>query len=531
MSASRATLAGLTGLILLAGCMVGPDYQRPAAPSAPAYKEQQGIWKLAQPQDEAPRGPWWSVYQDPLLDKLERQIDIDNQTIKAAEAAYRDTVAVVQQARSSLFPTVTGSFSERTSKGAGGAATTTAVPTAGAAAGTATTTLPTGGSQVRSLFSLSGAASWDLDVWGRIRRILAGDVASAQVSAADLAAARLSAEGALASAYVQLRVQDELKQLLDSSAEAYARSLQIVRNQYAMGVVGKSDVAQAETQLYSTQAQAINTGVLRAQLEHSIAVLIGLPPASFSIEPEALTLSVPEIPAGMPSTLLQRRPDIAAAERQMHAANEQVGVAIAGYYPDFTISASVGYSGSVFSRLIQSPNQFWSVGPAAAMTLLDFGARDAQVKQARALYDQAVANYRQTVLTSFQQVEDQLAALRILAAQAKVEDQAVASAREAEQLIFNQYRAGTVPYTNVVVAQTAALGNAQTALGIRESRLTASVALLQALGGGWDAAQLPSQDQLEEFDPRVVLPFPVRDDAATPPPAATPAADVKPAAK
>jgi NodT family efflux transporter outer membrane factor (OMF) lipoprotein len=517
--------AGLAGALLLAGCMVGPDYQRPAAPVTPAYKEQ-GIWKVAQPQDEAPHGAWWSVYDDPLLDKLEHQIDIDNQTIKAAEEAYNDAVAIVQQARASLFPTASTTFSERTSKGSTSAVGTALPTTTGTTTSTAAipTTTGSSGSSVRSVYSLAATASWAPDVWGAVRRAIAGDVASAQVSAANLAAARLSAQGALATAYLELRIQDELKKLLDESAEAYARSLQIVKNQYGVGVAGKSDVAQAETQLFSTQAQAINTGVLRAQLEHAIAVLIGLPPASFSIEPEPATLSVPGVPAGVPSTLLERRPDIAAAERQMHAANEQIGVAVAAYYPNFTLTTSVSYSGSVLSRLIQDPNQFWSVGPAAAETLLDFGSRDAQVKQARALYNEAVANYRQTVLAGFQQVEDQLAALRILAEQATVQDQAVNSAREAERLIFNQYRAGTVAYTSVVVAQTAALSNAETALTLRENRLTASVALLQALGGGWDTGQMPKPDDIDKFDPHVLLPFPVSDENGK-----TPADGLKPA--
>jgi len=507
MMTPRAAIAGLAGLGLLAGCMVGPDYKRPAAPTPAAFKEQ-GDWKPAQPQDEAPRGAWWSIYKDPLLDQLERQIDIDNQTLKAAEAAYRETVAVVAQARAALFPTATATLSERSSKGSGAATTT--IPTAGGT-GVTSTAVSAGGTTIRSTDTLTGSASWSPDVWGLVRRTIESDVANAQASAANLAAARLSAQGALATAYLQLRIEDELKRLLDSTAEAYARSLQIVRNQYAVGVAQRSDVAQAETQLESTQAQAINTGVLRGQLEHAIAILIGLPPASFSIDPEPLELGVPEIPVGLPSTLLERRPDVAGAERQMQAASAQIGVQIAAYYPNFTITSSVSYSGSILARLIQSPNQFWSVGPAVALPLLDFGSRNAQVVEARATYDQAVANYRQTALTSFQQVEDQLVALRVLAAQAKVQDAAVASAREAERLIFNQYRAGTVAYTSVVVAQTATLSNAETALTVRESRLTASVALLQSLGGGWDGTQLPTNDKLQEFDPLTVLPFPVSD--------------------
>ncbi len=501
--------AGLAGVALLAGCMVGPDYEKPAAVTADKFKEQ-GIWKVAQPMDEAPRGAWWSVFNDPLLDALERRIDIDNQTLKASEAAYRDAVAVVQQARASLFPTISATGSERTSHSGASSSSTGALIGTTSSTGTPVTTTTGGGggagSRPRSLFTVGASASWDLDIWGRIRRLIEGDVASAQVSAADLAAARLSAQGALASAYLQLRVEDELKRLLDASVEAYARSLEIVRNQYNSGVAGRSDVAQAETQLKSTQAQAVNTGVVRAQLEHAIAVLVGEPPASFTIEPEPLDLQVPEAPQAVPTLVLQRRPDIAAAERQVQAANAQIGVAIAAYYPDLSISASVSYSGSILSRLIQDPNQLWSVGPAIAETLFDFGARDAQVAQARALQEQAVANYRQTVLTSFQQVEDQLAALRILREQATVQADAVASGDEAERLIFNQYRAGTVPYTNVVVAQTAALSNRQAALTIRQNRLTASVSLLQALGGGWDSAQLPNRELIIDTDPRKPTP-------------------------
>jgi NodT family efflux transporter outer membrane factor (OMF) lipoprotein len=523
--------AALVAATLAAGCMVGPDYERPSAPAAKtdAFKEQ-GIWKVAAPRDEAPRGDWWSIYNDPLLDKLVRQIDIDNQTLKASEAAYRNTIAVVQTARSALFPTVTNSFSERTSRGV---TSTSTSPSSGVSTTGGAITTGIGGSRVRSTYSVSLGASWDPDIWGKVRRVVEGDIASAQVSAADLAAARLSAQGALVSAYLQLRVQDELKRLLDASAEAYTLSLQIARNQYNAGVAGRADVAQAETQLKSTQAQAVNTGVLRAQLEHAIAVLIGLPPASFQIDPEPLAIEVPDTPEAVPSLVLQRRPDIAAAERQMQAANEQIGVAIAAYYPDLTISAQAGYSGaSILARLIQEPNLFWSVGPALATTVLDFGARSGEVASARATYDQTVAQYRQTVLTSFQQVEDQLAASRILAEQAAVQEEAVRSAREAERLIFNQYRAGTVPYTNVVVAQTAALSNAQTALTIRENRLTASASLLQALGGGWDPSQLPSRDAIIDAAPPA--PFPTGDrvvpPAYAPTPAPAPSATPAPAA-
>ncbi|HUA56190.1 MAG TPA: efflux transporter outer membrane subunit [Candidatus Sulfotelmatobacter sp.] len=524
----------LGSLAALDGCMVGPDYERPPVATPAAYKEQ-GIWKVGRPQGTASPGAWWSIYHEPLLDGLEHQIDIDNQTLKAAEASYRDAIAVVAQARAGLFPTITATPSERSSKGV----TTSTAGSAGISSTSGgTATVPTssvsgGGSAVRSLYSMSAALSWNIDVWGQTRRLIEGDVASAQASAANLAAARLSAQGALATAYFELRVQDELKRLLDNSAAAYARSLQIVQNQYASGVAARSDVAQAEAQLKSTQAQAINTGEQRAQLEHAIAVLVGLPPASLSIDPEPFDIVTPPVPDSVPSTLLERRPDIAAAERQMAAANAQIGVATAAFFPSLSLSASVGYSGSVLNRLFEAPNQFWSVGPSLAETLFEGGTRNAQLQEARALYDQSVANYRQTVLTSFQQVEDELAALGVLAQQITVQGEAYKAASEAERLIFNQYRAGTVPYTSVVVAQTAALSDAVTLLTAREASLVASVALLQALGGDWDVKQLPGRDKIDVLDPRMLLPIPIGAEPAAPAPAAptpsaTPAAPTKP---
>ncbi len=467
--------AAIAGTAFLSACMVGPDYKRPPAIVPAAYKEQDG-WKPGEPRDAVNRGPWWSIYNDPVLDELEKQIDISNQNLKASEAAFREARAVVQVAQTALFPTVTLNASAQRSGTGGGRGSATA----------------------RTLYSVALDGSWDLDVWGRIRRVIESDVASAQVSAADLASARLSAQAALATAYFDLRVEDELKRLLDDTAAAFTRSLQITQNQYAAGTVGRSDVVQAETLLRSTQAQAINVGVARAQFEHAIAILIGKPPAEVSIPPVPLAVEVPEIPAGVPSALLERRPDIAAAERQMAAANAQIGVAIAAYFPDITLSASYGYSGAVLGTLIQSSNSFWSVGPQLAETVFDAGARGAVVDQTRAIYDQDVALYRQTVLTGFQQVEDNLAALRILAQQAEVQAETVKLAQEATRLTLNQYKAGTVAYTTVITAQTTELSNEETALTIRQNRLTASVALIQALGGGWDTSQLPTREQVED---------------------------------
>ncbi|HXQ67626.1 MAG TPA: efflux transporter outer membrane subunit [Alphaproteobacteria bacterium] len=461
----------------LAACTVGPDYVRPTVVAPAAYKEVAG-WKLGQPRDAADRGPWWAVYQDAVLDGLARQVEVSNQNLKASEAAYRAAVAVVQQAQAALFPTITLNGSATRSKASGGGG-------GGSSAH--------GAPKAISLYELTLGTTWDIDVWGRIRRTIESDVANAQASAGDLASARLSAQAALATAYFQLRVEDELKDLLEDAAEGYARSLEITRNKYTAGTAARSDVAQAETQLEATQAQAINVGVQRAQLEHSIAVLIGKPPADFAIAHVKRSISeMPVVPPGMPSALLERRPDIAAAERRVAAANAQIGVAIAAYYPDLTLSASYGYLSNKLANLIQASNNLWSLGPQLAETVLDWGARSAQVDAARASYDQSVATYRQTVLAAFQQVEDELAALRILAEQAKAQAVAVQSAKEAERLIFNQYKAGTIDYTSVVTAQVAALSNEEAELTIRQNRLVASVTLIEALGGGWAASQLPA---------------------------------------
>jgi len=471
-------LAALSAASLLGACTVGPDYKRPPAPVPAAYKEAEG-WKVAEPKEAGLGGPWWAPYNDPVLDALVQQVQISNQTLKASEAAYRQSLAVLRQARSGLFPVVTVNPSAQRSQTGGG---TTREPV------------------VQNRYDVSTLASWDLDLWGRIRRSIESNEASAQASAADLAAARLSLQATLATDYFELRVADQLKRLLDATVDDFTRSLQITRNQHAAGIAALSDVITAQTQLETARAQAINVGVQRAQLEHAIAALIGKPPADFSIAPATLTREVPVIPTGVPSTLLERRPDIASAERQMAAANAQIGVAVAAYYPDITLSGSFGYAAAM-GPLFAASNQLWSFGATIAETVFDGGLRDAQVEAARAAYDQTVANYRQTVLTAFQQVEDQLAALRILEQQAVVVDAAVRNAREAVRLTLNEYQAGTVAYTAVITAQTTALSNEQNALTVHQSRLAASVALIQALGGGWSAEQLtagPYKDQKDK---------------------------------
>jgi len=481
---TRAALVGtalITALAILVGCAVGPNYHRPSAPVPQRYKEAEG-WKPAEPREAGSEAEWWTVYDDATLDGLEKQIDVSNQTLKASEAAWRQAVALVSQTRASLFPTIGVSATGLRSGGPGGKAATSSASTGGVAASLS--------SHPVNQFELIGTASWELDIWGKIRRTLESNEASAQASEADLAAARLSAQAMLASDYIQLRVADEQRQLLDQTVEGYKRALQITQNQYKVGVAAKTDVITAETQLEGAESQQINVGVTRATLEHAIAVLIGKPPADFSLPPATLGNVVPVVPTGIPSSLLERRPDIAAAERQMAALNAQIGVAVAAYFPDLTLTGTYGFASSVMSHLVSAPNNFWSFGGTASETLLDFGARPAQVRQARAAYDGTVANYRQTVLTAFQQVEDELATLRILEQQVQIQEQAVKSANLAAQLTLNQYKAGTVAYTAVITAQTIALTDAQTLLTLRQSRLTASVTLIQALGGGWDANSL-----------------------------------------
>jgi NodT family efflux transporter outer membrane factor (OMF) lipoprotein len=479
MKPMRPTLLFLAATTLTA-CAVGPNYHRPSAPTTTHFKEAEG-WKPAEPREAASGTNWWEVYDDATLDGLEKQIEISNQTLKASEAAWREAIAVAQAAGAQLYPGVTLSASAERSRGA---ASSGASATGNHLATTATRPPPF------NVFDVSGGASWDLDIWGKIRRTIESDVANAKASEADLAAARLSAQATLAIDYVELRVSDEQNQLLADTIKGYERALEITQNQYKVGVVAKADVITAETQLEGARSQQIGLGVLRAQLEHAIAVLVGKPPADFSITPASFGATIPVVPIGVPSALLERRPDISSAERKMAAANAQIGVAIAAYFPDLTLSGAYGFTSTVTGGLLRAPNNTWSVGATASDALIDFGARRYQVAGARAAYDGTVATYRQTVLTAFQQVEDELAALRILEQQYQVADQTVKDANLAVTLALNQYRAGTVAYTAVVTAQAIALNDAQTLLNIRQSRLVASLTLIQALGGGWSTSDL-----------------------------------------
>jgi NodT family efflux transporter outer membrane factor (OMF) lipoprotein len=468
-------LIGAAAAAALSACMVGPDYVRPEAPTATTYKEGIG-WKVATPQEAVLRRDWWKMFGDPQLDALVEQVDVANQNVRVAEAQWRQAVAVVGEARAALFPTV----------GANGTGARSRSPSLVNAPVTSTGPV--------NVYSVSLNAAWAPDFWGSVRRTVESDVASAQASAADLANARLLAQSQIALDYFLLRTVDAQRQLLEETVAAYTRTLELTRNRYAAGVAAKVDVVTAETQLRSTQAQAIDFGVQRAQLEHAIAILTGKPPSEFAIAPLRLDTSVPPIPVEIPSELLQRRPDIAAAERKMAAANAQIGVATAAYFPSVAFSGAYGYRSSSWANLFNAPARFWSLGAAIGETVFDGGARSAVVDQAKAAHDASIAAYRQTVLTAFQQVEDNLAALRILEEEAAAQDDAVRAARQSTELTLNQYKAGTVSYLNVVIIQAAQLSNESTAVRIRGQRLAAAVALIQALGGGWDAAELSAQN-------------------------------------
>ncbi|MFM0734861.1 efflux transporter outer membrane subunit [Paraburkholderia sediminicola] len=461
---------------LLAGCAVGPDYKTPGAEIPASYKEAAPGWKVAQPADRQDRGDWWTIYEDPQLNALEDKLNASNQTIAQFAAAYRQARALVGEARAAYFPTV-GASAGATRSGNGSSSS-----------GNSTTASSRSG--VSNSFNVQLDASWEPDLWGSVTRSVNAQKAGQQGAAADLANARLSAQATLAQTYFSLRALDSAQKLLDDTFAAYQRSLQLTQNQYAAGVAARSDVIQAQTQLQSAQAAAIDNGVQRAQDEHAIAVLVGEPASIFSIPPMPLTATPPTVPAQMPSALLERRPDIASAERKAAAANEQIGVAIAAFFPSLTLSATGGFENSVFSQLLTAPSRFWTLGPQLAATIFDAGLRQAKTEAARAAYDQDVATYRQTILTAFQDVEDNLASQRILEQEIVVQRQAVDSAKQALAIVTNEYKAGTVGYINVLTAQTTAFTAEQKLQSIAGQRMVSSVGLVKALGGGWDTAQM-----------------------------------------
>ena len=466
MSKLLPRLAPLTA-ILLAGCMVGPNYHRPAALVPGKYKEMPG-WAQAAPADAAPKGNWWTGFNDSLLDQLEPEVSVSNETVRASLANYMQARALVQEAEGQLFPAlgISGSASR-------------------ARAGSTY-----GSPNIASSGALSGTASWQLDLWGQIRRSVQESAATAQEAQATLANATLTEQTLLATDIVNLRVSDAQINLLQQTVKAYQEALRITMNQGAAGVAAPSDVITARATLEAAQSSLINAGIARAESEHAIAVLVGRLPEDLSVPTAKRLPDLPTIPVGLPSTLLERRPDIAAAERAMAAANAAIGVAVAAYYPTITLSAAGGFSGSPISALFSVANQVWSLGTAAAVDLFDGGARSAAVQAARDAYEATIATYRGDVLTAFQQVEDQLAALRILAQQEVVENAAVKDAAQAVRIALNEYEAGTAAYTTVTTAQATLLSDQETVLSIRAQRLLASVTLIEDMGGGWSASEL-----------------------------------------
>ncbi len=468
----RALAIGLAAGGLLSACAVGPNYSRPPVATPPAFKEAAG-WTAAVPADGLDRGDWWTLFGDPLLNSLEAKVLISNQNLAASEAAYRQARALVAEDRATLFPSLdlTGSAT-RSQRGGGGGVT--------GVNGASLNNSPT------NSYQAALGASWAPDIWGKIRRTVENAKAAELATEADLANARLSAQSELATDYIQLRLADADKALLARTVQAYARSLQITQNQYKVGVAAKSDVLQAETQLTNAQASLVDDDRQRTAAEHAIAMLTGVAPADLTIAPlDNWAPQPPPTPQGVPSTLLQRRPDIAAAERRAAAANALIGVQVAGYFPDLTLTGSYGFASSALNTLFKSSNAAWSYGGSVAQTVFDAGATHARVQGARAGYDQAVANYRQTALTAFQQVEDALAAARVLQDEEGLRRQASNSADQAEQIALNQYKAGQSAYTTVVVAQATALSARQALLTIQGQRITNSISLVEALGGGW----------------------------------------------
>jgi NodT family efflux transporter outer membrane factor (OMF) lipoprotein len=470
-------------LVTLEGCTVGPKYAKPSTPMTPAYKEEvpasyQGSqqWKPANPGDQASRGKWWEIFGDAELNQLEEQVATSNQNLKVYEARFQEARAAIRFNRASQFPTITTEPSAAYTKATGYS--------------------PSFPSKVQEAskgdFVLPFDLSYELDLWGRVRRTVAAAREEAQGSSADYATAKLSLEAELALDYFELRSADAQKQLLDDTVKAYADNFELTTNRFKGGVAPRADVAQAKTQLDTTRVQDTDVTVQRAQFEHAIAILIGKPPAEFSIAAVPFNYQPPSIPVRLPSDLLERRPDIAAAERRVAEANQQIGIARAAYFPTVTLNATAGFAGTQGSDWFSWPAGFWAVGPVVAETLFDAGRRRATSESARANYDAAVATYRQTSLTAFQEVEDNLAALRILENEAQQQEQAVASSRDSLQLFTNRYRGGVDTYLQVITAQTTELTNERNAIDILRRRMDASVLLVKALGGGWDVSDLPA---------------------------------------
>ena len=490
--------------VFFTGCSVGPDYVQPSAPVPVTAYKNPGDWKPAQPKDDMIRGKWWEMYHDPKLNALEDQVNISNQNVKEAEAQFREAAATVKVARAAFFPTVTANpaytlsqASQNVSSGSGRGGE--GVVTSGSGSGTGVAVGSSGGGNQHvgatdvSLYDLPVEASYMVDIWGSVRRNVEANSATAEASFANLENMRLSYQATLAQDYFSLQGLDAQEELLYTTLTAYQKFLDLTTNQYNSGIASQGSVAAAKTQLDTTKAQLINLGVQRAAYEDAIATLIGKPAPDFILKKHALTGTPPPIPVGVPSTLLERRPDIAQAERQVAAANADIGVQVAGYYPQLTISGSGGLESIKFSDLFSGPSFVWSVGPVIAQTLFDAGATHGRVQEAQANYDDTVANYREVVLTAFQQVQDDISGLRILKDEAAAEDEAVTAAKQSVDISLNEYKAGTVDYLTVITAQATALSDEITAVTVRTNRMTTSVLLIEALGGGWEASKLPGR--------------------------------------
>lgn len=506
-SSLRPLLITALTLPLLAGCEVGPDYVTPSAP-VPAHYKDTGNWKPAHPRDAVVRGKWWEIYHDSELNALEDKVNISNQNVLQAEANFREAAAAVKVARAAFFPTVTTNPSinesqsqslsggSGSSRGGGGGNNNGGVVNAGGSNGNFSG--GGGSNQPQGVYDLPVQLTYLIDVWGAVRRGVESDTATAQASFATLENARLSYQGTLAQDYFSLRGIDAEAKLLDDTVKSYETNVTLTKNRYASGIASQADVAQAQTQLDQTRAELIDLGVQRTQYQDAIATLVGEPASIFNIRVVPLTAEPPRVPAGVPSTLLERRPDIAAAERSMAAANAQIGVQVAGYYPQITLNASTGLSTVELAQVFSGPEFLWSVGPAVAQTIFDAGRTHGLVQEATESYNSTVAAYRQTVLTAFQQIEDDLAGLRILEKEAGVQDSAVAGAQQSLNVTTNLYKQGVDDYLQVITTQAILLNDQITAVNIRTRRMTTSVLLVEALGGGWSTSQLASKADVSD---------------------------------
>jgi NodT family efflux transporter outer membrane factor (OMF) lipoprotein len=491
----QALLASAIMALLVAGCTVGPKYHPPTATvqqPPPAYKESptqfpdSGDWKVAQPQDAMLHGKWWEIYNDPELNALEDQLNINNENIKQFFENFMEARTLVAQARAQLFPTVTTSPAYQRSRAS-----------ANLVGSTGATGSSSAGRQI-ALYTLPVSASWEPDLWGKVRNTVHEFQYNAQLSAADLENERLSEQASLATFLFELRGQDALQKIFDETIAADRKSVDLTRARYETGVDDQISLVQAQNALESAESAGTNLGIARAQFEHAIAVLIGANPSAFSIPVKPLTAAPPVIPIGVPSQLLERRPDIAASERAMAAANAQIGIAVAAYYPNLTLSGEAGLESSSLKHLLDWPSRFWSVGPSLSETVFEGGLRRATVNQFYAVYNADIASYRQTVLTAFQQVEDSMASLRILSKQIQEQQQAEQSAERYLELASARYYTGVDTYLNVLVAQTTLLSDQQTLATLHTQAMTASVQLIEALGGGWDRSQLPTPAQVTQ---------------------------------